>query len=76
LFILTKLPDEVCCGEKRSNALLVNLKVELLASLLSQRNFGDVFGQRFLQKVLFRMFPRGLQTSSLHSVQTWGQITS
>jgi hypothetical protein len=77
-FILTKLTDEVCCGEKRSNEQLIlnNLQVELSASVLSQRNFGEVFGQRFLHKVMFRIFARGLQTSCLHSTQTWGQITS
>jgi len=41
---------------------------------LSQRNFGDVLGQRFLLKVMNRMFPRDLQTSCLHSIKAWGQI--
>lgn len=32
------------------------MKGELLVRLLSQRNFGDLFGQKFLQKVMIRMF--------------------
>jgi len=56
---LTKVTDGVCCGDERINALLNKLEAELLERLLSQRNLGDVFRQRFLHQVMTRMFPRG-----------------
>ena len=56
--VITKVTDGLRCGDKWSSTLLNNLEVELVDRLLSQRNFGDLFRQRFLQQVMTRMFPR------------------
>jgi hypothetical protein len=49
--VITKITDGVRRGDRRVIALLNNWEVELVEKLLSQRNFGDVLGQRLLLQV-------------------------
>jgi hypothetical protein len=55
--MITKISDEVCCGHNRSSGLLNNLEVELVEGLQSQRNLGDMFGQRSMQQVMTKNVP-------------------
>jgi hypothetical protein len=58
--VITKVTDGVRCGDNRSSRLLNNFEVELVEGFLSQRNLGDVFGQRFLQQVMTKNVPENV----------------
>ena len=76
LILANKVTDGVRCGDKWSSALLNNLEFQLVERLQSYRNFGDVFGQRFLQQVMTKNVPRCFQNSWLYRIEIWGRVTS